>query len=180
MPSSSIFRNGGVRSAAFFAVAIHKIFALIGHTVLNCDTATQGFDAFQVFVGNGFAMVEKPVQTFERDIAIDLLKNIQKARDAFVVGGVKTERPFVSSQQRYDTFQFAFQRSRKVGARFEKIFKIRRRENQHFARAVATEEIIALARPRHFDPAREIFLFLFRFLGEKVVGDAQSHFAALM
>src|SRR5208283_1930760 len=88
----------------FLAVTIHKVFALICHAVLNRDTASQGFDAFQVFVGNSFAMVEEPVQTFERDIAIDLLKNIQKARDAFVVGGVKTERPFVSSQQRDDTF----------------------------------------------------------------------------
>ena len=68
--------------------------------MLNGDATAQGLDAFQIPVGDGFAMVEKPVQSFEGRFAVDLLEHIQKARDAFVVGGVQTERPFVCGQQR--------------------------------------------------------------------------------
>ena len=94
------------------AVTIHEIFALIGHAMLDGDAAAQRFDAFQISVGNRFAMVEEPVQSFERHFAVHFLKHIQKAGDAFVVSGVQAERPFVRGQQRNDLLQFTFQRSR--------------------------------------------------------------------
>ena len=69
---------------------------------------------------------------------------------------------------------------REIRTRFEEIFKVRRREYEHFARAIAAEEIIALAGPGHFDPTSKILLFLFWFLREKIVGDAQRHLALAM
>ena len=141
--------------------------------MLNGDAAAQRFHAFQVAVGNRLAMVEEPVQSFERHFAIHFLEHIQEARDAFVVGRVQAERPLVGREQRHDFLEFAFQRRGQVGTRFKEVFKIRRRENQHFARAVAAEEIVAFARPGHLDPAREVFLLLLRLLREEIVGDAK-------
>ena len=73
-----------------------------------------------------------------------------------------------------------FQRRGKIRTRFEEILKVRRGEDEHFARAVAAEEVVAFARPGHLDPAREVFLLLLRFLREEIVGDAQRQFAALV
>ena len=48
MPISSIRRTGGVRSAAFRAVAIHEVFALVGHAMLDGDAAAERFHAFEL------------------------------------------------------------------------------------------------------------------------------------
>jgi hypothetical protein len=67
--------------------------------MLNGDAAAQGFDAFQIFIGHSFAMVEEPIQPLERNFTIDLLEHFQETRDAFVISCVQTERPFIRSQQ---------------------------------------------------------------------------------
>src|SRR5205823_13236127 len=54
------------------------------------------------------------------------------------------------------------------------------RSHQHFARAVAAEEIVTLARAGHLDPARKVFLLLLRLLSEEIVSDAQRHLALAM
>jgi hypothetical protein len=43
--------------------------------MLNRDAAAQGFDALQILVGHGLAMVKEPVQAFERDLAIHFLRS---------------------------------------------------------------------------------------------------------
>ena len=93
---------------------------------------------------------------------------------------MQAERPFVRGQERNNLFQLALQRSGKVGPRFQKIFKIRSGEHEHFTRAVAAEEIIAAPRTGHLDPAREVVHFLLWLLGEEIVGDAECHLALAM
>src|SRR5437773_12522982 len=118
-------------------------------------------------------MIEKPVQPFERHVTVDFLVYIEKTIDAFVISSVQPERPLVGGEQCHDLFQFAFEWRRKIGARLQKVFKIGGRKYEHFARAIASEEIVAFARSSHLNPARKVFLFLLGFLGEKVIRDTQ-------
>lgn len=106
--------------------------------MLNGNAAAKRFDAFQVALGNRFAMVEEPVQALEGHLAVRLLKNIQKARDTLIVSGVQPEGPLVSREQCDNVFELRFQRRGKVGARLEEVLEICRGENEHFARAVAS------------------------------------------
>src|SRR5207249_1927168 len=76
--------------------------------------------------------------------------------------------------------QFALERPRQIGTWFQKILKIGCGENQHLPCPVATEEVVALAGPRHLDPAGEVFFLLLWLLREKIIGDAERHLAALM
>jgi len=46
-------------------------------------------------------MVEEPVQSFEWNIAMTFSKTFKEPRDAFVVGGMQTKRPFICSKQRH-------------------------------------------------------------------------------
>ena len=128
--------------------------------------------------GHGFAVIEEPVQAFEGHIAVYFLKHIQKARDAFVIGGVQTKWPFVGGQQRDHPFEFAFEGCRQVRARLQEIFKVSGGKNQHFTRAIAAEKVITFAGSGHLDPAGEIFLLLFWLLREKIVRNAEGHLAA--
>jgi hypothetical protein len=139
----------------------------------NRDAAAEGFHALQVAVGDGFAVIEEPVQPLERHVAIHLLEDIQEARDAFVVGRVQAERPAVRGEQRDDFLRVRFPATRSDRARLEEVLKVGRAEHEHFARAVAAEIIVAFARAGHFDPAREVLLLLLRLLREEIVGDAQ-------
>ena len=86
--------------------------------MLNGDATAERFYPFQVSVGNGFAVVEEPVQPFERHVAIHLLEHIQKSRDAFVVSRVQAERPLVRSQHGHDILELALQRRVQVRSRF--------------------------------------------------------------
>src|SRR5439155_904537 len=90
------------------------------------------------------------------------------------------ERPLVRREQRDDFLEFAFERSGQIRTRFEEVLEVRRAEHQHFTRAVAAEEIVALARPGHLDPAREVFLLLLWLLREKIVGHAERHLPAFV
>ena len=100
-------RRGSLRG--LLAVAIHEVFALVGHAMLDRDAAAERLHAFQVAVGDRLAVIEEPVQSPERHVAVDFLEHIQEARDALIVSGVQTERPFVGGQKRDDILEFAFQ-----------------------------------------------------------------------
>src|SRR5271157_4838572 len=76
----------------------------IRHAMLDCDATAQCFHALQVAVGNRLAMVEEPVQPFERHFAVHFLEHIQKTGDALVVGCMETERPFVGGQHETTSF----------------------------------------------------------------------------
>ena len=77
--------------------------------MLNGDAAAQRPHALQVAFGNRLAVVEEPIQSSKGYVAVHFLENIQKARDAFIVGGVQAERPFVGRQKRDDFLEFAFE-----------------------------------------------------------------------
>ena len=143
--------------------------------MLHGDTAAECFDAVNVLLGHGFCVVEKPVQTIERNIAVHALEHVEHAADRFVIGGVQAERPAVLDQVAYHALQLIFHAGCEIRARFKKIFKIRSREHQHFTRAVVAEEIGALARCQHIRPFLEIFQLMAGALGEEVIGDADSH-----
>src|SRR5438045_8967008 len=113
--------------------------------MLNGDAAAERLDAFQIAVGNSFAMIEEPIQSLEWHVTIHVLEYVEETRNTFVVSGVQAERPFVRGQERNHLFQLALQRSGKVGARFQKVFKIRRREHEHFSSAIATKVVVTFA-----------------------------------
>jgi len=62
----------------------------------------------------------------------------------------------------------------------QKIFEVRRREDEHLPCPIAAQKVVTLTRPGHFDPAREVFFFLPRPLGEEIVGDAEGQLTALV
>src|ERR1035438_2043834 len=115
------------------------------------DASAKGFYAVQISVSDCLAMIEKPVQALERSFTIYFLEDVQETCDAFIVGGMQPERPFVGGKQRDDVFKLALQRCVEIGPRFKEVLEVRCREYEHFAGAVAAEEIIAVARPRHLD-----------------------------
>ena len=59
--------------------------------MLDGDTAHQCFDALEVAVGDGFTVVEEPMQPIEGDLTIDLLIDGEGARDGLIVGRVQVE-----------------------------------------------------------------------------------------
>ncbi|VFS91361.1 Uncharacterised protein [Kluyvera cryocrescens] len=61
----------------------------------------------------------------------------------------------------HHALQFIFHARRQVGTRLEEIFKIRRREDQHFTRTVGTIEVGPLPRFEHIGPTFEILDLLF-------------------
>ena len=67
--------------------------------MLNGDAAAKLGDPVDVAVVDGLGMVEEPMQAVERDVAVDLLEHVQRARDRLVVGGVQPPRPAVLRQQ---------------------------------------------------------------------------------
>src|SRR6266446_523299 len=118
------FANWRCSLSGLFTIAVDEVLALVSHPMLNGNSASQCSNAFEVSVGDGFAMIEKPVQPFERHVAVYFLIYIEKAVDAFVISGVQPEWPFVGGQQRHDVFQFAFKRRTEIGSRLQKVFKI--------------------------------------------------------
>ena len=167
-------------AGGFEAVALGKVLALEGHAVLHGNAAAERFDAVDVGLGNGFRMVEEPVQAVERNVAVHLLENVQHAADGFVIGGVQAERPAVLHQMAHHALQLVLHARREVRARFEEVFKIGGGEDQHLARAVVAEEVAALARREHVGPFFKVFQLVARTLGKQVVGDADGHLLFLV
>ena len=77
--------------------------------MLNRNAAAHCLHAFQVAVRNGLAVVEKPVQSFEWNVAVHFLEDVQEAGDALIISRVQPEWPFVCSQQADDFLEFAFE-----------------------------------------------------------------------
>ena len=91
-------------------------------------------------------MIEEPFYSLQGNFSVDLFEHVQHPADAFVIGGVKPERPSICGQQRDNLFEFLLHIGQEVGAGLEKIFKIRRRIDQHFSSAVAAVKIVTPAR----------------------------------
>ena len=101
-------------------------------------------DAVDVAIGDRLGVVDDPVQAIERHVAIDLLVDIEDARDAFVVGGVDAERPAILRKQAHDRFELAFHARRQLRARLAEILEVGRGEHEHFAGAVVAQHVVAL------------------------------------
>ena len=124
-------------------------------------------------------MVEEPRQAIERNIAVDLLEHVKHARDGLVVSGVQTERPALFHQVAHHRFQLLFHGQRQVRAGLEEVFKVRRREHQHFAGPVMAQVVIALMQGDAAGPVLEIAELFLGLLGEQVVGDAHRQLLIL-
>ena len=61
--------------------------------MLDRDAAAECRDTIDVAPVNRFAVVEKPVDAFERNIAVDLLVNVERAPDRLVIGGMAASAP---------------------------------------------------------------------------------------
>ena len=49
-------------------------------------------------------MVEKPIQAFQRDIPFDALKDIERARNSFVLGCMQPPWPTILGEDAYNLF----------------------------------------------------------------------------
>lgn len=143
--------------------------------MLYGNAAAQRFNAFDIALGDGFRMIEEPVQPVERNIAIHLLEDVEHPADGFIIGGVQAERPAVFNQMAHHPLQLIFHPFRQIRTRLEEVFEIRRRENQHLPGAVGAVKIGALSRLEHIGPALKIFQLLLRPLGKQVIGDTYGH-----
>ena len=94
-PRASIRAIGGVASA-LAPVAFDEILALIGHAMLDGDAAAERGDAIDD-CGREIvsAWSKNQLQPVERDVLVDLLEHVERARDGFVVGRVQPPRPAV-------------------------------------------------------------------------------------
>src|ERR1700738_963372 len=101
-------------------------------------------------------MIEKPVQALQWRIPVNSLENIKKARNRFVVGRMKTERPAVFGQEMHNLLKLILQLAFEVGTGFQKILEICGGENQHLARTVATKQVIPFVRLHDLRPAHEV------------------------
>ena len=162
------------------AIALDKVFALVGHAVLHGDAAAHGRNTVDGFVGNGFGVVKEPVQAVDGRLFVHLLEHIERAADGFVVGRVQAPWPFVLHQDAHHFFQVAFHIGRHVGARLAEVLKVGRRINQHFARAVVAEVVVALFVFHALRPGQKVFFFFLGLLREQVVGQAHGDLAVLV
>ena len=148
------------------AVAVNEILALKRHPVLYGDAAAERFDPFNISIRNGFAMIEEPVQTSERNVAIHFFIDVERARDGLVVGRVQAKWPTIFDEVADDRLELRFHRGRHIRPWLEKILEIRRRIDQHLARAVHPVEIVARSGLCHLCPLAEIRQLLLRLLRE--------------
>ena len=93
---------------------------------------------------------------------------------------MQPEGPAVLGQEVNDLLQISFQPRIQIRTRFQKILEVSGGEHQHFARAVAAEHVVAVARLHHFRPALEVVEFSARLLSEEIIGNAQGHLPSLM
>jgi hypothetical protein len=122
-------------------------------------------------------VIEEPFQAIERNVSIDALEHVERARDRLVVGGMQPPRPAILDQDANHRFELALHLGRHVGTRLAEILEIGSREHQHLARPVVAEIVIALLVLRRSGPAQEIVLLALRLLGEEVVGEADGKVA---
>src|SRR5439155_235584 len=92
------FPNRGGTLRSFVPVALQEILALKGNPILDSDAAAQSFDAFEVAIRDGFAMIQEPARSSEGNFTVYGLIHIQYARDAFIVRRVNAKGPFIRGQ----------------------------------------------------------------------------------
>ena len=93
-------------------------------------------------VRDRLGVVEEPVQAIERDVLVDPLEDVERARDRLVIGRVQPPRPAVLARMRTTVFELAFHLRRHVGPRLAEILEIGSGEDQHLAGAVVAEIIV--------------------------------------
>src|SRR5579859_2080715 len=69
-PKFEHFANWRCLLSGLFTIAVDEVFALVSHAVLDRDASTECLYPFEVPVGDGFAMIEEPVQPFEWQVAV--------------------------------------------------------------------------------------------------------------
>ena len=163
----------------FGTIAVDEVLALERHAILNRDAAAKGFDPLDVARGDGFGVIEKPRQTGERNVAIDLLEHIEHAADGFVVSGVQAEWPALFNQVSNHGFQILFHGGWQVGAGLQEVFKVGGGERQHLPGTVVPQEVVALTVVRGTGPVLEVGQFFLGLLSEQVVGDANGELLLL-
>ena len=122
-------------------------------------------------------MIEEPVEAVDRDVLVDPLERVERARDRLVVGRVQAPGPVIRGEDAHHLFELAFHFRRHVGPRLAEILEIGGGEDQHLAAAVVAEIIRALLVFRGLRPVEEIVLLALGFLREQVVGDADGELA---
>src|SRR6202034_1223658 len=72
------------------SIAVHKVFALESHPMLNRNPSTKCRDAVNILIADSLCVVEEPVETVERNVAVHVLEYVQESLDRFVVSGVES------------------------------------------------------------------------------------------
>ena len=142
--------------------------------MLDRDATAECRDAVDRLVGDGFGVVEEPVQALQRNVLIDLLEDVQRSRDRLVIGRMHAPRPAVLGEHPHDAFEIALHFRRHVRPLGPEILKIGSGEDEHLARSVVPEVVVALLVAGGCRPAKEVLLLLLRLLGEQVVGQADG------
>ncbi len=93
--------------------------------MLHSNAATQRNHSIDISIADCLRMIEEPVHSIERNIAVYLFKNIERAFYRFVIGCVQAERPARRRKMANDCFEFAFQHSAEVRPRLDKVFEVR-------------------------------------------------------
>src|SRR5258708_7437082 len=153
----------------------------------HCETISdqsldrvKALDAIEALIGDGFAVIEEPVQPVEGDLAIHLLKDSQGARNCLVVRGVQPERPAVLDQVPDHRLQLTFHNWLHIRPRLEEIFEVGCRINEHLAGAVHAIKLIALSWSGDLRPVLKVSKLALWVLREEVVGKANREFAFAM
>jgi hypothetical protein len=81
-------------------------------------------------------------------------------------------RPAVLREDADDAVEVALHFRRHIRTGLAEVFEIGRREHQHLAGAVVTEEVVPVLVRRRLGPVEEVLLLGLRLLGEEIVGDA--------
>ena len=168
---------GGVDLRGLCSIAINKVIALIGHAMLDRDAAAERRNTIDITPVNCLAVVEEPVEPFERNIAVDFLVNVERAADRLVVCCVHAPGPAVLREQANDFLQFRFHVGGHFRARHLEVFVVGGGVNERLAGTIGAVGVIPLARFHQLGPVREILEFLLRPLREQVVGNADGQLA---
>jgi hypothetical protein len=140
---------------------------------MRCCTATppaQRGNPVDRAIGDRFGVVEKPVQSLQRDFAVDLLENVERAAEDLVIGGVKPPWPAIFGQDAHDLLKFTLHLWRHVRTGLAEILEVGGGKDQHLATAIVPEIVIALLVLGRLRPVEEILLLALWLVGEEVVG----------
>ena len=126
-------------------------------------------------VRDRLGVIDEPVEPAQRDVPVHALEDREEARDRLVVGGVDAEGPALLREQAHDRLELRLHARAELGPRLEEVLEVRGRPGQVLAGAEHAQEVVAVAGPRHADPAPVVGELLARLLREQVVADAHGH-----